>query len=141
MIHAENGDMIEWLTGTCDDHVSGMLTDRFRPDKLEAKGMVGKFITRDYVRHLTIQMQAPFYHALSRPPLVEGEATNRAIALAELVQNPILFVHVGSSVSAAQTLLVQSSQAQKAENSSVQIISGRHNPVDWRSTPRPVLSI
>ena len=65
MIHAENGDMIEWLT-----------------DKLEGKGMV-----------------APYYHALSRLPLVEGEATNRAIALAELVENPILFVHIGSVVS------------------------------------------
>ncbi|KAJ5525380.1 hypothetical protein N7494_012030 [Penicillium frequentans] len=66
MIHAENGDMIQWLT-----------------DKLEKKGMV-----------------APYYHALSRPPLVEGEATNRAIALAQLIQNPILFVHVGSALGA-----------------------------------------
>lgn len=41
----------------------------------------------------------PYYHALSRPPSVEGEAANRAIVLAELIQNPILFVHVGSSVS------------------------------------------
>ncbi|WWD19802.1 hypothetical protein CI109_104266 [Kwoniella shandongensis] len=64
MVHAENGDMIEWLT-----------------DKLESKGMF-----------------APYYHALSRPPLVEGEATNRAIAMSELVQNPILFVHVGSTL-------------------------------------------
>ncbi|KAG9605307.1 D-hydantoinase, partial [Aureobasidium melanogenum] len=48
MIHAENGDMIQWLT-----------------EKLETKGMV-----------------APYYHALSRPPVVEMEATNRAIALA-----------------------------------------------------------
>lgn len=41
---------------------------------------------------------APYYHALSRPPIVEGEATNRAISLATLIQNPILFVHVGSAV-------------------------------------------
>ncbi|KAJ5650490.1 uncharacterized protein N7484_004213 [Penicillium longicatenatum] len=68
MIHAENGDMIQWLT---------------EPDKLEKKGMV-----------------APYYHALSRPPLVESEATNRAIALAQLIQNPILFVHVGSALGA-----------------------------------------
>ncbi|KAJ6580772.1 putative aminohydrolase [Mycena capillaripes] len=66
MIHAENGDMIEWLT-----------------EKLESKDMM-----------------APYYHALSRPPSVEGEAANRAIVLAELIQNPILFVHVGSSASA-----------------------------------------
>jgi dihydropyrimidinase len=43
-------------------------------------------------------MVQPYFHALSRPPIVEGEATNRAIALATLIQNPILFVHVGSSV-------------------------------------------
>ncbi|WVQ80857.1 hypothetical protein IAT38_002964 [Cryptococcus sp. DSM 104549] len=63
MIHAENGDMISWLT-----------------EKLEEKGMV-----------------EPRYHGESRPPAVEGEATSRAIVLAELIQNPILFVHVGSS--------------------------------------------
>lgn len=65
MIHAENGDMIQWLT-----------------EKLETQGMV-----------------APYYHALSRPPVVEMEATNRAIALAGLIENPILFVHIGSPVS------------------------------------------
>jgi len=44
-------------------------------------------------------MVAPYYHALSRPPVVEMEATNRAIALAGLIENPILFVHIGSPVS------------------------------------------
>ena len=43
----------------------------------------------------------PYYHALSRPPLVEGEATGRAIAMSELIDNPILFVHIGSVVSHA----------------------------------------
>ena len=65
MIHAENGDLISWLT-----------------DKLEAQGMV-----------------EPLYHAMSRPPVVEMEATHRAIVLAEMIQNPVLFVHVGSAVS------------------------------------------
>jgi dihydropyrimidinase len=37
---------------------------------------------------------APFYHAVSRPMLVEREATHRTIALAELVDVPILIVHV-----------------------------------------------
>ena len=37
---------------------------------------------------------APRYHAASRPMLVEREATHRAIALAELVDTPILIVHV-----------------------------------------------
>ena len=37
---------------------------------------------------------APRFHAHSRPLLVEREATHRAIALAELVNVPILIVHV-----------------------------------------------
>jgi dihydropyrimidinase len=42
-------------------------------------------------------MTAPQYHEASRPMLVEREATYRAIALAELVETPILIVHVGAS--------------------------------------------
>jgi dihydropyrimidinase len=38
--------------------------------------------------------QAPRFHAHARPMLVEREATHRAIALAELVDVPILIVHV-----------------------------------------------
>jgi dihydropyrimidinase len=37
---------------------------------------------------------APRFHAHARPMLVEREATHRAIALAELVDVPILIVHV-----------------------------------------------
>jgi len=37
---------------------------------------------------------APKFHATSRPMLVEREATHRAIALSELVDIPILIVHV-----------------------------------------------
>lgn len=37
---------------------------------------------------------APRYHALSRPPRVEAEATARAIALAEIVGAPLYIVHV-----------------------------------------------
>lgn len=38
---------------------------------------------------------APKYHSNSRPTILEGEATNRAIALSNLVaQTPILIVHV-----------------------------------------------
>jgi dihydropyrimidinase len=41
-------------------------------------------------------LTAPRYHAHARPMLVEREATHRAIALAELVDVPILVVHVSS---------------------------------------------
>jgi len=37
---------------------------------------------------------APRFHATSRPMLIEREATHRAIALAELVDLPVLIVHV-----------------------------------------------
>jgi dihydropyrimidinase len=37
---------------------------------------------------------APLYHALTRPPEAEGEATNRAIQLARLARAPLYVVHV-----------------------------------------------
>ena len=43
---------------------------------------------------LTAGLTAPKYHAWSRPPVVEQEATARAIALAELVDQPIQVFHV-----------------------------------------------
>ncbi|KAI2468218.1 D-hydantoinase [Annulohypoxylon bovei var. microspora] len=61
MIHAENGDVLDWLT-----------------DQLELARKI-----------------SPKYHSNSRPPILEAEATNRAIALSSLVANtPILLVHV-----------------------------------------------
>jgi dihydropyrimidinase len=40
---------------------------------------------------------APKYHAVSRPQLVEREATHRAITFSELVDVPILIVHVSGN--------------------------------------------
>jgi dihydropyrimidinase len=40
---------------------------------------------------------APRYHAMTRPALLEGEATHRGIRLAELAEAPIYFVHVSSN--------------------------------------------
>jgi len=37
---------------------------------------------------------APIYHALSRPTTAEGEAVNRAIALAEMAGAPVYIVHL-----------------------------------------------
>jgi dihydropyrimidinase len=53
----------------------------------------------DCIEWLTKKLEAagrtaPRFHAHSRPMLVEREATQRAIALAELVEVPILIVHV-----------------------------------------------
>jgi dihydropyrimidinase len=46
---------------------------------------------------------APAGHPLSRPPLIEGEATLRAITMAETVGAPIYIVHV-SAAEAAQAI-------------------------------------
>ncbi|KAI1335175.1 hypothetical protein F5Y15DRAFT_258536 [Xylariaceae sp. FL0016] len=67
MIHAENGDVLSWLT-----------------DRLEEAGKL-----------------APRYHGHSHHPLLESEATNRAISLSNLVANtPILLVHVSEPAAA-----------------------------------------
>ena len=74
MIHAENGDVLNWLT-----------------DQLEAQG---KF--------------APKYHSNSRPPILEAEATNRAIALSSLIANtPILLVHISDPLAASRIRIAQ----------------------------------
>jgi dihydropyrimidinase len=55
----------------------------------------------DAIRFLTEQMEssgrtAPKYHATSRPIAVEREATHRAISLAEIVETPVVIVHVSN---------------------------------------------
>ena len=68
----------------------------------------------DCIEWLTRRLEAagrtaPRFHALSRPLLVEREATHRAIALAELVDVPILLVHVSGHEAIAQ---IRAAQAQ-----------------------------
>lgn len=53
----------------------------------------------DSIRYMTDRLEragktAPYYHGPSRPQLVEREATHRAISHAELVDVPIMIVHV-----------------------------------------------
>jgi dihydropyrimidinase len=45
-------------------------------------------------RALAEGKRAPKYHALTRPTTAEGEATNRAIALAEMAGSPVYIVHL-----------------------------------------------
>ncbi len=40
---------------------------------------------------------SPRYHEMTRPSIMEGEATHRGIRLAELAEAPIYFVHVSSN--------------------------------------------
>ena len=55
----------------------------------------------DAIRYMTEKLEregrtAPRYHATSRPKVAEREATHRAIAHAELVDVPIMIVHVSN---------------------------------------------
>lgn len=63
MVHAENHDMIKWLT-----------------ERLLGQGL-----------------GAPRYHAVAHARVAEGEATNRAIALSQLLDVPMLIVHVSAA--------------------------------------------
>lgn len=58
-------------------HCEGYDAIRFLTERLEAEGRT-----------------APYFHAVSRPQLVEREAAHRAISHAELVDVPIMIVHV-----------------------------------------------
>jgi dihydropyrimidinase len=49
----------------------------------------------------------PKYHAVSRPPVVEKEATHRAISLAEFLDVPILIVHVSSAEAMEQIAIAR----------------------------------
>lgn len=62
MVHAENHDVIRWLTN----------------------------------RLLDAGHRAPRYHAIAHARLAEGEATHRAINLSELLDVPLLVVHVSA---------------------------------------------
>ena len=61
----------------------------------------------DCIAWLTEQFEAagqtaPYYHALSRPLAVEREGTHRAITMAEIVDVPILLVHVSGAEAVEQ---------------------------------------
>jgi dihydropyrimidinase len=73
MVHAENHDVIAWLT-----------------EKLTAAGQT-----------------APKYHAVAHAPEAEREATHRAITLAEIVDVPVLIVHVSAREAIDQIRLAQ----------------------------------
>ena len=53
----------------------------------------------DNIKFMTERLEAagktsPYYHAVSRPELVEREAAHRAISHGELIDTPIMIVHV-----------------------------------------------
>jgi dihydropyrimidinase len=50
---------------------------------------------------------SPRYHALTRPPELEGEATNRAIQLARVAGSPLYVVHVSCKESAEPIALAR----------------------------------
>jgi dihydropyrimidinase len=59
-------------------------------------------------RMLAKGLTKPLYHGLSRPIVVEREATHRAISLGEFLDTPVLIVHVSSEEATAQIRDAQS---------------------------------
>lgn len=65
-------------------------------------GILGVHAENDWaIEYVTQKMlkegkTEPIYHCLSRPPVTENEATKRVISLAEIVDAPVLIVHVSS---------------------------------------------
>ncbi|MEW6224826.1 MAG: dihydropyrimidinase [Chloroflexota bacterium] len=53
-------------------------------------------------RHLAAGRTGPAFHATSRPPYVEAEATRRAIALARAADAPLYVVHLSSADALAE---------------------------------------
>lgn len=53
-------------------------------------------------RHLSAGETEPRFHATSRPPYVEGEATARAVALARAARAPLYVVHLSSADALAE---------------------------------------
>ena len=60
-------------------------------------------------RHLAAGETGPAFHASSRPPYVEAEATGRAIALARAAGAPLYVVHLSSAEALAQVRAARSS--------------------------------
>ncbi len=61
---------------------------------------------------LKMGITGPEGHPLSRPPMVEGEAANRAIAIADVLGVPIYIVHV-SCIEAAEAIARARSRGQR----------------------------
>ncbi len=59
-------------------------------------------------RLLAKGLTTPIYHSLSRPSVVEREATHRAISLAEFLDTPVLIVHVSGREATEQIRQAQS---------------------------------
>ena len=98
MVHCENADV----------YVCSAIMTCFRPLRLLFIALSIEWMTRSLESR---GMTEPWHHGTSRPPIVEAEATNRALALAELMDTPMLVVHVSApdavrTIRRAQTRLL-----------------------------------
>ena len=69
-----------------------------RPEQVQVMMQQKKIVIDELVKEALRRGQtAPKYHALTRPSRAEGEATGRAIALAEMARVPIYIVHLSAA--------------------------------------------
>lgn len=72
--------------------------------------MAGRVYADRYSRLDARGLGDPFYHAVARPQIAETEATYRAISLSELIDTPILIVHMSSKVAVKHVRKAQTRQ-------------------------------
>lgn len=86
-----------------EDLIAGFLRCRELGALPQVHAENGELIAYLQGKMLAEGVTAPLGHVLSRPPQCEGEATGRAIAMAEIVDVPLYVVHV-SAAEAAQAI-------------------------------------
>jgi dihydropyrimidinase len=102
-IMVEDGDLFLAMQRACD---AGILTMLHCENGDVIDVLIGQARERGWIE--------PKHHPLTRPPQLEGEATGRAIAMAEILQAPVYIVHVTCEVALARI-----AEAQRREKTAV----------------------
>ena len=103
----------------------------------------GELVSHLQQKFLKEGMTGPEAHPLSRPPEVEGEATNRAIRIAEMIGVPVYIVHT-SSKDALDAVIAARLRGQTVFSESLSqhlvIDDSVYRNKDWRTAAHYVMS-
>jgi dihydropyrimidinase len=83
-----------------EDIISGFLRCRELGALPQVHAENGDLIAHLQKKLLAAGVTGPKGHVLSRPPILEGEATNRAVTMAEVLDVPLYVVHVSAAEAA-----------------------------------------